>query len=224
MATALEVLGGLDNGSGQLIDRIRWQGHGSFAIDGAPSIQIAPWRVVKTDAPPDLILLGHDQYDHCSPADVEKIRGEHTVIVGSESARRIIPDTKVLREWQSINVGRANIKALPAVSSRDPRAGKASGRLGFLISLDLYDIYYVGEADTVDENSYLWPDIILLPIDGYGRLSVADAVKLVEAMQPKWAIPYNWGGGGEEATHLDAQSFQSQVSAGTKALLLPVTP
>ena len=205
-----------------MIDRIRWQGHGSFAIEGTPFIQIAPWRVVKTDAPPDLILLGHDHYDHCSPADVEKIRGENTVIVGSESAGRIIPGTQVLREWQSINVGKANIKAIPAVSSRDPRDQRVDGRLGFLISLDLYDIYYVGEADTVSDASYLKPDIILLPIDGYGRLSVADAVRLVELMQPKWAIPYNWGGAGEEATHLDAQSFQSQVAGGTEVLLLPV--
>ncbi len=207
-----------------MIDRIRWQGHGSFAIEGAPSIQIAPWRVVKTDAPPDLILLGHDHYDHCSPADVEKIRGENTLVVGSESAGRVIPGTQVLREWQSINVGKANIKAIPALSSRDPRDRKGDGRLGFLISLDLYDIYYVGEADTIGETSYLKPDIILLPIDGYGRLSVTDAARLVESMQPRWAIPYNWGGAGEEATQLDAQSFQSQVAGNTEVLLLPVTP
>ncbi len=207
-----------------MIDRIRWQGHGSFAIEGTPSIQIAPWRVVKTDAPPDLILLGHDHYDHCSPADVEKIRGENTLIVGSESAGRVIPGTQVLRGWQSINVGKANIKAIPALSSRDPRDQKGDGRLGFLISLDLYDIYYVGEADTIGETSYLKPDIILLPIDGYGRLSVTDAARLVESMQPRWAIPYNWGGAGEEATQLDAQSFQSQVAGNTEVLLLPVTP
>ncbi len=207
-----------------MIDRIRWQGHGSFAIEGAPFIQIAPWRVVKTEAPPDVILLGHDHYDHCSPADVEKIRGENTVIVGSESAGRVIPGIQVLREWQSINVGRANIRAIPAVSSRDPRDQKAGGRLGFLISLDLYDIYYVGEADTFSEASNLKPDIILLPIDGYGRLTVADAVRLVESMQPKWAIPYNWSGAGEEATQLDAQSFQSLVTGGTEVLLLPVMP
>lgn len=211
-------------GNEPLIDRIRWQGHGSFAIEGAPSIQIAPWRVVKTDAPPDLILLGHDHYDHCSPADVEKIRGENTLVVGSESAGRVIPGAQVLREWQSINVGKANIKAIPALSSRDPRDQKGDGRLGFLISLDLYDIYYVGEADTIGETSYLKPDIILLPIDGYGRLSVSDAARLVESMQPRWAIPYNWGGAGEEATQLDAQSFQSQVAGNTEVLLLPVTP
>lgn len=180
--------------------------------------------MVKSETPPDVILLGHDHYDHCSPADVEKIRGENTLVVGSESAGRAIPGTKVLREWQSINVGKANITAIPALSSRDPRDQKVDGRLGFLISLDLYDIYYVGEADTVDETSYLKPDIVLLPIDGYGRLSVSDAVRLVESMQPKWAIPYNWGGAGEDATQLDAQSFQSQVAGITEVLLLPARP
>ena len=207
-----------------MIDRIRWQGHGSFVIEGAPSIQIAPWRVVKGAAPPDVILLGHDHYDHCSPADIEKIRGANTQIIGSKSASRIVPGLKVLRQWQSISVGKANIKAIPALSRRDPRDQKVDGRLGFLISLDLYDIYYVGEADTAGDVSYLKPDIVLLPIDGYGRLSVAEALQLVELMQPRWAIPYNWGGAGEEATQLDAQSFQSQVSGSTEVLLLPVTP
>lgn len=205
-----------------MIDRIRWQGHGSFAIEGQPFIQIAPWRVVKRETPPDIILIGHDQYDHCSPADIEKIRGEHTVIIGSESAARAIPGTTVLRAWQSISVDRANIKAIPANSRRDPVDQKEDSRLGFLISLDYYDIYYVGESEIDPGMSFLKPDIVLLPIDGYGRLSVADALQLVEVMNPTWAIPYNWGGAGEEATQLDAQSFRSSVSGKTEVLLLPV--
>ena len=76
-----------------MIDRIRWQGHASFTIEGAPFIQIAPWRVVKRESPPDAILIGHDHYDHCSPADVEKIRGEHTVIIGNENVARAIEGT-----------------------------------------------------------------------------------------------------------------------------------
>ncbi len=206
-----------------MIDRIRWQGHGSFTIEGQPFIQIAPWRVVKRESPPDIILIGHDQYDHCSPADIEKIRGEHTVIIGSESAARTIPGTTILRAWQSISVDRANIKAIPAKSWRDPRDQKDDNRLGFLISLDYYDIYYVGESEIVPGLTFLKPDIVLLPIDGYGRLSVADALQLVERMKPRWAIPYNWGGAGEEATQLDAQSFRSSVSGATEVLLLPVS-
>ncbi len=207
-----------------MIARIRWQGHGSFIIEGDPVIQIAPWRIVKRESPPDIILIGHDQFDHCSPADVEKIRGENTLVIGSQSVADIIPGTKVLREWQSISVERTSITAIPAATRRSAREGKASGRLGFLISLDLYDIYYVGESEIIPDVKHFKPDIVLLPIDGYGRLSVETGLELVDLMKPAWAIPYNWGGAGEEATQLDAQSFKSRVTSRTEVILLPVNP
>ena len=203
-----------------MIDRIKWQGHSSFTIEGAPFIQIAPWRVVKRESPPDVILLGHDHYDHCSPADVEKIRGADTVILGNENVERIIPGTTVLRAWQSFSVDRASVKAIPAFSPRDQRHNSG---LGFLISLDLYDIYYVGNSELIPEMAHLSPDIVLLPIDGYGRLSLSDALQLLEMMKPKWAIPYNWGGAGEEATQLDAQTLKSRADAATEVLLLTIS-
>lgn len=205
-----------------MIDRIQWLGHGSFAIAGSPFIQIAPWRVVKRESPPDVILIGHDHYDHCSPADVAKIRGEETVVIGNEAVARVIDNTTVLREWHSISVGRASFKAVPAYSPEDPRHPPEAGGLGFVISLDYFDIYYVGDSQIVPGMEHLRPDIVLLPIDGYGRLSANEALRLIDILQPRWAIPYNWGGAGEEATQLDAQSFQSRVRGQTEALLLPV--
>ena len=205
-----------------MINRIRWQGHGSFTIEGIPFIQIAPWRVVKLDAPPDLVLIGHDHYDHCSPADIEKIRGENTIIIGNERVAQIVPGTTVLREWQSISIGKASIKAIPAYSTLDPRHRREARGLGFVISLDLFDIYYVGDSDIIPGMEMLNPDILLLPIDGYGRLSLNDALRLTEMLKPSWAIPYNWGGAGEEATHLDAQSFVNRVAGTTEARLLAV--
>lgn len=206
-----------------MIERIKWQGHSSFTINGEPMIQIAPWRVVMGKRAPRLILIGHDHYDHCSPADVEKIRGPQTVLVGNEAVARAIEGTTVLREWQSISVDRINVKAIPAYSPHDARHPRSQKGLGFVISVDYYDIYYVGDSQIVPEMEHLRPDIILLPIDGYGRLTVSEALQLVAMLKPRWAIPYNWGGTGEEATALDAQSFKAQASIETEVLLLPVT-
>lgn len=205
-----------------MIDRIRWQGHGSFALESQPRIQIAPWRVVKPEAIPDVILIGHDNFDHCSPADVEKIRGPHTLVIGSESAAGLIPDMQVLRAWQSISIDRATITAIPAASKVAAAASKGNGPLGFLVSLDLYDTYYVGESEAIPDVKHIKPDIILLPIDGYGRLTVELGLEMLRVMQPTWAIPYNWGGTGAEATQLDAQSFKSRVDRPTQVRLLPI--
>ena len=207
-----------------MIDRIQWQGHGSFAIQGNPFIQIAPWRIAMSQFHPDIILIGNDRYDHCSQADVEKIRGENTHIIGSEKVAGIIANTTVIRAWQSISIGKVSIKAIPAYSSESQPHPDEDKGLGFVISMDYYDIYYVGDSQIIPETAFLHPDIVLLPIDGYGRLSVDEAVQAVEMLKPRWAIPYNWGPSREEATALDAQSFKSRASQTCEAVLLPIRP
>ena len=205
-----------------MIDKIQWLGHSSFIIQGSPFIHIAPWRVSQSIFHPDLILIGHDHYDHCSQADVEKIRGDNTTVIGNENVSNVIADTTIIRPWQSMSIDKANIKAIPAYSPNDLRHPKEDGGLGFVISAQFYDIYYVGDSQIVPEMELLHPDIILLPIDGYGRLSVDEAVEVVDMLNPRWVIPYNWGQSGEEATTLDAQDFKEQIGGKAEVLLLPI--
>jgi len=205
-----------------VIERIQWLGHSSFAIQGTPFILIAPWRVTKSTFHPDVILIGHDHYDHCSQADVEKIRGESTQIIGNENVANIIPDTTVMRPWQSISIDKANIKAIPAYSPDDLRHPQEDNGLGFVISVDYYDIYYVGDSKIIPEMELLHPDIILLPIDGYGRLSSDEAIKVVDMLKPRWVIPYNWGQSGEEASTHDAQEFKENIGGRAEVILLPI--
>ncbi len=206
-----------------MIDRIQWRGHSSIVIQGTPHIHIAPWRVAKSLFHPDLILIGHDHYDHCSQADVEKIRGENTQIIGNTHVAEIISDTTIIREWQSMSIDNVSIKAIPAYSPNDSRHPKVDQGLGFVISLDFYDIYYTGDTQIIPEMELLHPDIIILPIDGHGRLSVSEAVDVVDMLKPRWVIPYNWGQSGEEATTYDAQDFKERVGGKAEVVLLPIT-
>ncbi|MCY4147245.1 MAG: MBL fold metallo-hydrolase [Chloroflexi bacterium] len=206
-----------------MLDKIKWQGGGSFRIDGEPTIQIAPWRVVRQASPPDIILIGHDHFDHCSPADVAKLRGAQTTIIGSQRVAEIIEGTIMLREWQSIRLQNATIRAVPAISRRAEQNASAAGGLGFVVSIGYYDIYYVGDARLVAGMEVLRPDIVLLPIDGSGQLSIEAALELIALLQPRWAIPYNWGGTGPQATELDARSFQSRAGEATEVRLLQPT-
>lgn len=206
-----------------MINRIQWLGHSSFIIQGTPFIHIAPWRVIKSTFHPDIILLGHDHYDHCSQADVQKLRGENTLVIGNENVAEVISDTTIIRPWQSISQDKANIKAIPAYSPNDLRHPKEDKGLGFVISLDFYDIYYTGDTQIIPEMELLHPDIILLPIDGYGRLSADEAIEVIDMLKPRWVIPYNWGQSGEEATHLEAQDFKERVGGRAEVLLLPIT-
>ncbi|MCU0511853.1 MAG: MBL fold metallo-hydrolase [Anaerolineae bacterium] len=202
-----------------MIDHIQWLGHGSFLIQSQPIIYINPWRVVRNAFHADVILIGHDHYDHCSVADVTKLCGPATRIIGNEKVAALIPQTEVLRAWQSINVERARITAVPAYSPGDLRHPLTDGGLGFLISLNFYDIYYAGDTMLIPEMQRLHPDIAILPIDADGTLSVEEAVAAVGILRPRYVLPANWGAAGEGAAEMDARMFKKQVGGRAQVIL-----
>lgn len=197
-----------------MIDRIQWLGNGSFAVQGTPLIYINPWRITRTNRPADVILISHDRYDSCSLADIAKLRGEHTRIIGTERVAQEIPGCTVLLPWQSAAVDRACIKAVPAYT---PDTAK-SGGLGFVISLNYYDLYYAGDTGLIPEMESIHPDIALLPVGG--ALTAQQAAQATALMRPRWVIPYNWGVSSSGAHRVDAQQFQREVGAGAEVLLL----
>lgn len=202
-----------------MIDYIQWLGHGSFVIQGSPIIYINPWRVIRTAFLADVILIGHDHYDHCSVADINKLRGTETLVIGNERVAQQVPDITILRPWQSITVGRASIKAVPAYSPNDIRHPQEHGGLGFIISLNYYDIYYAGDTDIIPEMERLHPDIAILPIDDDGTLSAARALQAINILRPRFVIPSNWGATGEGVTELEALAFKQRVGGRAKVVL-----
>jgi L-ascorbate metabolism protein UlaG (beta-lactamase superfamily) len=191
-----------------MIERIEWLGHASFRIQGMPLIYIDPWRVARNAFHADIILVTHDHYDHCSPADVEKLRGPGTIVVTNSMAAKLIDGATVLRPWQVLNVDRACIKAIPAYNSHHPKDFEG---LGFVISLDHYDIYYAGDTDLIPEMSTIHPDIAILPIGGRQTMGVENAAEAVRQLHPRWVIPSHWGSPAEGGTAVDVRLFTERV-------------
>lgn len=217
-----------------MIDRIQWLGHGSFSINGetnsnSPLIYINPWRVLRADRPADIILVSHDHYDHCSLADIEKLRGENTRIITNERTAEAIPNTTILRPWQSVCIDRVNIKAVPAYSPQDVRHPLAAGGLGFIISIDFYDIYYAGDTQLIPEMNQIRPDIAILPIDSNGTMTPEEAAQAAIITGARWVIPSNYGSSVSMATRLDAQAFTRELAGkpaserAPESVLLPLT-
>ncbi|MEP7289556.1 MAG: MBL fold metallo-hydrolase [Chloroflexota bacterium] len=191
-----------------MIERIEWLGHGSFRVEGFPLIYIDPWRVARPIFHADIILITHDHYDHCSPADVEKLRGPETVIIGNHMTSAVIGPLSELRPWQVMNIDKVSIKAVPAYNGHHP---KEFGGLGFVISMDHYDIYYAGDTDLFDEMASIHPDIAILPISGRQTMDVENAVEAVRRLRPRWVIPSHWGNASEGGTAIDARHFAECV-------------
>jgi L-ascorbate metabolism protein UlaG (beta-lactamase superfamily) len=204
-----------------MIERIQWLGHGSFRLQGSPLIYINPWRVARSVFHADIILITHDHYDHCSLADIDKLRGPHTLVIGNERVASEIGDCTVIRPWQSLTIDRACIKAIPAYSLDEWQHPKSDGGLGFVLSINRYDIYYAGDTQFIPEMNNLKPDIAIVPINGHGTMTVEEASEAVRQMKPRWAIPSNWGSTSEGATRLDALAFKSALQDQVDVVLLP---
>lgn len=204
-----------------MLDRIHWLGHGGFAIGEAPLIYINPWRTTRNGRSADLILISHEHYEHCSQADIDKLRGENTLVIGSRGVAREIENVVVLRPWQSMTFGRISVKAVPAYSLTDPRHDKKHEGLGFVISYNYYDIYYAGDTELIPEMDNIKPDIAILPIDGAGTMTPTQAACAVTRMRPRWVIPCNWGYTGSTISRVDALVFAREVEALQRGLPEP---
>jgi len=197
-----------------MIEHIQWLGHSSFAIHGSPTIYINPWRITRTERPADVILISNDHHENFSVADIEKLRGEHTQIITNARVARELEGCTVLRAWQSACIGRTCIKAVPAYSPNHAAYALDQGGLGFVISMNFYDIYYAGDTQLIPEMASLHPDIAILPIDG--TMTADEAVEAVAQMRPRWAIPCNWN----SSNRVNAHIFQREAAAHTEVVLL----
>lgn len=199
-----------------MIEQIQWLGYGGFFIQGPPLIYINPSRVTRNTFLADVILVGHHHNEHFSMADITKLRGPQTQILTNEYVAQEIEGSKVIRPWQSVMIDRAGIKSIPAYSPLGTQHPQADGGLGFIISVNYYDIYYAGDTQIIPEMSTIHPDIAILPIDDNGTLSVQDAAEVVKQMRPRWVIPCNWNAN----TQSDARRFKDLV-AGRAEVILP---
>lgn len=200
-----------------MIDQIQWLGHASFRIDGPPLIYINPWRVARSASFADVILLSNDQYDHCSPADVEKLRGPETAIIGSELAAAALgDDVVVLRPWQSMNIGAARITAVPAYTYTDHHP-VSKNEIGFVVSIGYYDLYYAGCTDTIPELARIQADVAILPLAaGEGTMSQDRLAELVRWVKPGYVIPSHWGT--LNGTHYDVQALSRALDGEAKVV------
>ena len=200
-----------------MLDTLEWFGHASFRINESPLIYIDPWRIPRDATPADVILITHDHYDHYSPPDIDKIRTPNTTIIASPRAAALMPDSITLRPWQTINVGRACITAVPAYNSHHPATFEG---VGFVVALNHFDIYFAGDTDLIPEMARIRADVAVLPIGGRQTMNVAMAVEAAQMVKARYAVPSHWGYFYEGGTSIDARRFVEQISPFAEGRLL----
>ncbi len=173
--------------------KITFLGHAGFLLEGELRIYIDPYNLGGDNLPPaDVILITHPHFDHCSGEDVVKIATEKTKIFAP-------PGCKTGFDTTTVEVGRTYrwnslvIETVPAYNVGKNFHPRQNGWVGYVVEMEGVRVYHAGDTDFIDEMRNIRTDIALLPIGGTYTMDVNEALKAVEVIKPKIAIPMHYG-------------------------------
>ena len=176
-----------------ITDKIFWLGHSSVLIRSDKIVYIDPWKV-RTKDRADLVLISHSHYDHLSPADVERIRKDDTVVVTTaDAAPRLSGDVRILKPGERLSVHGIPVEAIPAYNTNKAFHPRKSGWIGFVVTLEGKRIYYAGDTDRTPEMEAVRADVVIVPVGGTYTMTAAEAAGAVNIIRPEAVIPIHWG-------------------------------
>jgi L-ascorbate metabolism protein UlaG (beta-lactamase superfamily) len=201
-----------------VIKKIHWLGHDGFRIDSGKVIYFDPFQI-KTAVPADIIFISHDHFDHCSEDDIKKIQKKDTVIVtDATTAKKLQGSIEVVKPGDTLTVDTIAVEVVPAYNTNKTFHPKASGLLGFIVTVDGVRIYHAGDTDFIPEMNSIKADIALLPVSGTYVMTAEEAVQAALAIKPAVAIPMHFNAivGSEK----DAALFKEKLAGKIDVVVL----
>ena len=201
-----------------IIKKIHWLGHDGFRIDSDRIIYFDPFQI-KSAVPADIILISHDHFDHCSEDDIKKIQKKDTVIVtDATTAKKLQGSIEVVKPGDTLTVDTIAVEVVPAYNTNKTFHPKASGLLGFIVTVEGVRIYHAGDTDFIPEMNTIKADIALLPVSGTYVMTAEEAVQAALAIKPAVAIPMHFNAivGSEK----DAALFKEKLAGKIEVVVL----
>ncbi|MCS7118503.1 MAG: metal-dependent hydrolase [Archaeoglobaceae archaeon] len=191
--------------------RIIWFGHACFLLEGSRRILIDPFITGNPLAPKkaeeirtDIVLVTHGHGDHLGDT-VEIAKKNNALVICIHELSRILVKKDV--EVLGMNIGGSvypmgvKITMVPALHSADFEDEKgeilSSGSpVGFVVEMDGIRVYHAGDTGLFSDMKLIGelyePDIMLVPIGNLYTMGIKEAVKAVEFVKPKIAIPMHY--------------------------------
>jgi len=195
----------------ELVNKLHWLGHDSFCLDGPPVIYFDPWKLHGRPVPADLVLVSHDHHDHCSPDDVNKVRGPKTVVVANGSAAAKLLGARAVKPGDRLTAAGVEIEVVPAYnltkfrSPGVPFHPQNAGHVGYVVTVGGVRLYFAGDTDQIPEMAGIACDVALLPVSGIYVMTAEEAVAAARTINPKIVVPMHYGAG--IGTDGDGQRF-----------------
>jgi len=205
-----------------IFQHIFWLGHDSFRIDATSTIYVDPYDLPDNSPAADIVLVTHEHFDHCSPADIAKIQKDQTIIfTEKDSAAKLSGDVRTMKPGDTSSVSDIQITAVPAYNIDKQFHPKINGWLGFIVELEGVRVYHAGDTDFIPEMGDLEVDIALLPVSGTYVMNVEQAVRAAGVIKPKIAVPMHFGA--IVGSQQDAESFKGELEGLIEVRILEKT-
>ena len=185
-------------------NKIKINTHSSIRIeDGGKVFYFDPFKIEEKICDADFIFVTHDHYDHMDPISIDNVRKDETKFICPESIVRNLSSAVEIRDTSCIIQMKPYDKmkfsddieaeAIPAYNIGKPFHQKQFNWLGYILNVSGTKHYIAGDTDATDEASEISCDVALIPIGGTYTMDVNEAVKLVNTIKPKLAIPIHYG-------------------------------
>jgi len=184
-----------------MLEHVHWLGHDSFRIDGSSVVYIDPWKLPAGQPAADVILVTHDHYDHFSAADIDRVAGPGTIVVGppcvTDKLRGRV--ASAIEPGQTITAATATVTAVPAYNIDKFKAAgevyhpRSAGHVGYIVDMDGLRIYHAGDTDPIPEMDDIDVDVALLPVGGTYTCTPEDAAAACTRLKAKVVVPMHFG-------------------------------
>jgi L-ascorbate metabolism protein UlaG (beta-lactamase superfamily) len=218
---------------------IKYLGHAAFEIvltglDGSEkTILIDPW--IENPLSPvklsdyrnrriDYIFVTHDHGDHLGNAiDIAKTTGAKIVAIFEVA---LYAKEKGVEVIDGNIGGRLNIPDIYAVLTPAIHSSNRGSPTGVVVGGKDVTIYHAGDTGLFMEMSLIGelyqPDIAMLPIGGHYTMGIKEAVKAVQLIRPKIAIPMHYNT--FPAIKTDPEEFKKLVESLTPTKVVILKP
>ncbi len=192
-----------------------WLGHAAFLLQGKKNVYIDPYNLVGDLPKADVVLITHPHFDHCSPDDVAKISSERTVAVAPRGCS-VNLQTTFVQPGDELVFDEVVVKAVPAYNVGKNFHTKANNWVGYIVRMGGISVYHAGDTDVIPEMDGLSVDVALLPVGGTYTMDWSEALRAVEMIKPKVAVPMHYGSVAGSTT--DALNFCNKCPTECKVL------
>lgn len=173
--------------------------HSSIKITEDIVVYIDPFKIDKDYHDADFIFCTHSHYDHFSPEDIEKVKKDNTVFIGTkdikEQAEKLFHEENVfvVEPDKSYHIHGLDFKTTYAYNIDKAFHPKENKWVGYMIEVNHKTYYIAGDTDNIAEIQDIECDEALIPIGGTYTMNYEEAGRLANTIKAKIVIPTHYG-------------------------------